>query len=123
VTITPFEWSLILGVSGLLVAALAFLIGMIIRMFMSRMGGEAKARREGDAALAVLITEATKNLRSISEDNIREHGEFARMEAVGASHRRIYESLEEIKNTTTRIEAKMVTQEKCRERHDAIAAM
>lgn len=120
-TLTTFEWALITaGIAGL-VAVVAWLIIDKIRRIERDQRTEVKARADGDSALSVALGQITKSLREISDANIREHGKFAHAEDVGRSHRRIYEGIEEIRNTVTRIEAKMVTQEQCHERHAALA--
>lgn len=115
-TLTPFEWTMTTASVALLVSMIAWLLIDKVKRIERDHKTEVAAREGGDSALAVALAKITESLREMSDANIREHGEFARQEAVSSSHRRIYEGIEEIAKTCTRIEAKMVTQEQCHAR-------
>lgn len=104
-TLTPFEWALIIAIGGLLLAALSFLVAQAIKLFSQRM-----------TEMAALIAEVTRSLQTMNETNLREHAEFATTSEVGATHRRLHEKIEEIARGISRIEAGMVTHEQCLQR-------
>ncbi len=126
-TLTAFEWTLITAGVAMLIAVIAYLLVDKIKRVESdhktekiaresSIKDEATAREAGDSKLTAALAEITASLREISENNVREHGEFANRRDVGISHERIYRELNEIKNLCVGIENSMVTQDQCRER-------
>lgn len=115
-TLTPVEWVIISGSFAILIAVIAWLLADKIKRIESDHKSEKHARESGDDKLTAALAEITASLREISENNVREHGEFAKRSDVGISHERIYHELNEIKNLCVGIENSMVTQDQCRER-------
>lgn len=115
-TLTPFEWVIISASFAVLVGVIAWLLSDKLKRIEADHKSEKHARESGDDKLTKALAEITDSLREISENNLREHGEFANRRDVGLSHERIYHELNEIKNLCVGIENSMVTQDQCRER-------
>ena len=115
-TLTAYEWVATMAGYALLVAVIAWLLKDKIQRVEADHKAEVVARAAGDSELTTALAAITKSLREISDSNLREHGAFALARDVGDTHRRLYEGIEEIKQATARIEARMVTQEQCHAR-------
>lgn len=113
IQLSTFDWAVMAGIGGTLLAALAYLIATVIKLFQASIYNETKEREKGDSNLAQLISETAKQLRELSESNGREHRDFALRDRVSESHEKLHRDVNEIKEAVARIEGGMVTQEQC----------
>lgn len=103
--LTSFEWTLVITIGSVLLAAISFLVGQMIRLFSQRV-----------SEMATVVAEVSRRLLDMNEVNLREHADFAHADNVREANSKIFNRVEDIKNICTRIESKMVTQEQCLQR-------
>lgn len=103
--LTSFEWTLVITIGSVLLAAVSFLVGQMIRLFSQRV-----------SEMAAVVAEVSRRLLDMNEVNLREHAYFAHADNVREANSRIFNRVEDVKNICTRIESKMVTQEQCLQR-------
>jgi len=121
VTLSPFEWVIGGAAFLILLGAVGFMLTTFVRDIKERMRehekemeAETSAREAGDTELARLIKETTSTLHTMALENVSARSKYAERDKVQASHARIHERLDEIRENVLEIKAHMVTKDECR---------
>lgn len=116
VALTQFEWIAVMAVTGLLVSVIAWLLVMLIKDLREKIAVEREERGIADNELAATLKEVSEAMQLIRLENTEAHGGFALRGDVEKSQRRVYEKLDDIRESQARVESTMVTKDECLER-------
>lgn len=116
IVLTQFEWIAVMAVTGLLVSIIAWLLVMLIKDLREKIAVEREERGIADNELAATLKEVSEAMQLIRLENTEAHGGFALRGDVDTSQRRVYEKLDDIRDSQARVESTMVTKDECLER-------
>lgn len=116
IVLTQFEWIAVMAATGMLVSIIAWLLVMLIKDLREKIAVEREERGIADNKLAATLKEVSEAMQVIRLENTEAHGGFALRGDVETSQRRVYEKLDDIRDSQARVESTMVTKDECLER-------